>query len=215
MKSRVLPRVLRIITTVMMILIACSFVIMMGVILLAGLGVITTTNGQKTFETLSMTVPIQFVPAVDSYSLTSEAWGTGEIVSATGEAKFESTSIGSLRTAVELVVLLLLLGIPIYFILFMLRRIFSSMVDSSPFIPANVNRIRWVAALLIIISILAQLIQAQLGRMMLTTVASSGLELSPRFNFDLGMIVIGLIIFSLAEVFRYGLELQTETDLTV
>ena len=215
MTSRVLPRILKIITTVLIIFILAAFVIMIFGILLAGVKGATVTEGQKAFETLTMTVPIQFVPAPDTYSLASDSWGTGEIVAATGEVAFESTNVGSLRTGVELIVLLLVLGVPALILLIILRRIFSSMIEDTPFIHANIGRIRWIAALLILISLLAQLVQARLGQMMLATVQSSGLELTLRFNFDLGMIVVGLIIFSLAEVFRYGLELQTETNLTV
>lgn len=96
-----------------------------------------------------------------------------------------------------------------------LRRIFRSMIASTPFIPANVNRIRWVGALVIPVSVLAQLIQLWLGRTQAAGVDSLGLTLNPEFSLDMGVIVLGLIIFSLAEVFRYGLDLRNEADLTV
>ena len=51
--------------------------------------------------------------------------------------------------------------------------------------------------------------------MMLVHVQSNGLQLTPQFDLNPAPFAIALIILSLAEVFRYGLELQTESDLTV
>lgn len=210
MNASRLPKSLKLITTILLVIMIFSFVIMIGTAILAGTGALDSGNAEP-----SISLPIYFVPDSDSYTLTSDAWGNGEIVWASGQVAFESTRVNSVGTIVEIVVWLLMLGIPAASILLVLRRIFGSMEKGTPFIPANVNRIRWLAGLLIITAVLAQIVQARIGELILTNIRSSGLDIIYRFELDPTILVIGLIILSLAEVFRYGLELQAEADLTV
>ncbi|MCA9916529.1 MAG: DUF2975 domain-containing protein [Anaerolineales bacterium] len=210
MKSSRLPKSLKLITTILLVVMIFSFVTMIGVTILAGAGAFDSGNAEP-----SISLPIYFVPDGDSYTLASDAWGSGEIVWASGQVEFESAQVDSVGTAVEIIVWLLMLGIPTGFILVVMRRIFGSMESGSPFIPANVNRIRWLAGLLLGTAVLAQIVQARIGELLLTNIRSSGLEIIYRFELDPTILVIGLIILSLAEVFRYGLELQAEADLTV
>lgn len=210
MKTSRLPKSLKLITTILLVLMVFSFAIIIGITILAGTDAFDVGQGEP-----SISLPIYFVPDSDSYTLTSDAWGSGEIVWASGQVEFESARVDSLGTAVEIIVWLLMLGVPLFFILVVMRRIFASMESGTPFIPANVNRIRWLAGLLIGTAVFAQIVQARIGELLLTNIRSSGLDIVYRFGLDPTILVIGLIILSLAEVFRYGLELQAEADLTV
>ena len=42
-----------------------------------------------------------------------------------------------------------------------------------------------------------------------------GFDIAYRFDLNLADVFVGLIILSLAEVFRYGMTLQADSDLTV
>lgn len=214
MKSTKLPKSLKLITTILLGIAIFSFAIMVGIVVLAGFGAFAEPEGGSGIDA-AISLPIYFVPDSDSYTLTSDIWGNGEITWASGQVEFESTNVDSVGTAVEIVFWLLLLWVPIYIILTVMRRIFASMETGTPFIAANVTRIRWLGGLLIITAVFVQIVQARIGELMLTKISSSGLDIIYRFELDPSIIVIGLIIFSLAEVFRYGLELQSEADLTV
>ena len=53
------------------------------------------------------------------------------------------------------------------------------------------------------------------GLLALSNTSRNGLDIDYRFDLNLAAVLLGMIILANAEVFRYGLTLQAESDLTV
>ncbi len=114
-------------------------------------------------------------------------------------------------------------------ILFLVRAFVNSLSESSPFVPKNVIRLRIIGILLICIEPLDALqnyfMQCLVDEYFLHTI-SSQTGLAGTIGYWLGYrtasgsyfsswIVAGLIILVIAEVFKQGLQMKQEQDLTI
>ncbi len=199
-----LPRLLRGFTTFA---IALLTVVAVAIVVFAAF--LIGTDGSGSAE---LRVPIQFTIDSDSYSLTSDSWGEGTLSSASGEANFEDPGVGLAVAAGATIIA----GLAVAFVaLILLRRIFSTMIVGTPFLPENARRIRWLGYMAIGGALAEQIIEIGLGMLVLNSVSSTGLEIDYHFNLNLAAVFVGLIILALAEVFRHGTSLQTDADLTV
>ncbi|MDH5372392.1 MAG: DUF2975 domain-containing protein [Acidimicrobiia bacterium] len=199
-----LPRLLRGFTTLGMVLLAGATIalIILGALLI----------GNDGLQSADLAVPIQFSVDADAYPLISESWGNGQISRAVGTATFDDPSFGLAIAAAAAVIA----GVVAAFIvLILLRRIFGTMVVGTPFLTENVTRIRWLGFIVIGAAVVEQIIQIALGLIVLDNVSSTGLDIAYHFDLNLAAVFVGLIILSLAEVFRYGMTLQADSDLTV
>lgn len=101
-------------------------------------------------------------------------------------------------------------------VIYYLRRIFQSVAAGSPFIPENVTSFRAVGLFVIAGSVLQSIAGALVGLVMMNNlITPAGVHITPRGTLDLGGLFLGLVILALAEIFRYGVELQNEQNLTV
>ncbi|MEM9774434.1 MAG: DUF2975 domain-containing protein [Chloroflexota bacterium] len=165
-------------------------------------------------NTRSWPVYIEIDPEV--YSLQSEIFGEGEIQTAQATVTFETPGQPPIGLSVVILVLGLMLGLATFIILLNLSLIFRSITEGeTPFISDNIGRIRWIAGLVIFYTIVQEVGEAFIGDRIFGLAQNEGIDIVYRLEFGTGMILAGLIIFALAEVFRYGVELQTEADLTV
>jgi len=203
MNSR-LPRLLRGLTTLSIVLLAAAVILM---IVLAGFLI-----GGDGSTSPDLAVPIQFSIDESVYSLSSNSWGEGTVGRVVGEAQFSETGLGLALAGGATIVAALAAA---FVVLILLRRIFTTMMVGTPFLPENVLRIRWLGWIVIVAAIVEQVIKVGLGLLVLDNVTSTGIDIDYRFNLNLATLFVGLIILALSEVFRHGMNLQAESDLTV
>ncbi len=162
---------------------------------------------------MRMTVPIHFVPAEGSMWLTSEEFGRGVVRSAVGWAEFEGVG-GAARAATAVAGVAIFL-IAMFLVLHLLRRLLGAVASGTPFIEANVRRIRWIG----LIAVGAELAHEAFDHLLQLAIRggteATGLTVSPSWNLDPAALLLGLVVIALAEVFRHGSRLQLESDLTV
>ena len=192
-----LPRALQRITEVAIALIAVVTLLVLLAVMLTGEG---------------LDVPVQFTPNEDSYELSSDEWGTATILTSEGLARFEQRDPSLVVLFMTAVVVA---SVPWLIVLIQLRKIFQTMAAGDPFADQNAPRIRWIGILVIVFGVLTQLIQWTATWLAMNTLDASGLHLETRISPDLTIVFVGLVIIALAEVFRHGSRLQTESDLTV
>lgn len=109
----------------------------------------------------------------------------------------------------------------------LLWRLCSNAEHGEIFSENNIKLVRTVGGLLIVYTLLFSLINAwsayRIGRYVdehvsIESIKSIHLSLRPssfNFHLDAGLLVTGLLVLALAEVFRHGLALKQDTDLTV
>ena len=164
----------------------------------------------------SMSWPAYLELDPEIYSLQSEIFGAGEIQTAKAIVSFESGSPPPIGLSIVVWIQRLMLAVATFVILLNLSLIFRSIIQGeTPFIAENVGRIRWIAGLVILYTIIEELGHAFVGNRIFGLAEREGVDVVFQIEFGTGVILVGLIIFALAEVFRYGVELQTEADLTV
>lgn len=109
---------------------------------------------------------------------------------------------------------LLLLAIA-WFGVSQLRKVVHSLRDERPFVAANATRIRRVAYAVIGLELLRATMTSYANIYVAEHFQADGLRFIPSFDLSLSTIVVGLIIFVLAEVFRAGASLEEERSLTI
>ena len=165
-------------------------------------------------NTTSWPVYIEIDPEV--YSLQSELLGQGEIQTAQATVSFETPSPPPIGLSIAILIQGLILALATFIILLNLSLIFRSITEGeTPFVSENIGRIRWIAGLVILYSLVQEIGEAFIGDRIFGLAQNEGIDIVSRLEFGNGVVLVGLIIFALAEVFRYGVELQTEADLTV
>jgi hypothetical protein len=109
-------------------------------------------------------------------------------------------------------------------LLYLLRKIFKSLNINSPFSPSNVRRISAMGFLLIAQDLLGlgvELVLRPLVKPYVTQLSATNLLKDVTFNtFEIhpnleGAWFLGLILLAIAQVYRRGIELQAENELTV
>lgn len=96
-----------------------------------------------------------------------------------------------------------------------LRRVFSSLVEETPFLADNVRRVRIIGAAVIAGTVFNGILHTIIGAYLSNAIQLPGLELQANVSLNFTSIFLGAVILILAEVFRLGAEMQEEQDLTV
>lgn len=121
------------------------------------------------------------------------------------------SSLGSLATMIGMG----LVGIPVWLLMLNhLRRLMASFAKEHPFTEENVARIRWLGYLFMIGAALQSAVEAAVGHYLMR-VSIPGVEINARIGLNLPAMIAGFVILVLAEVFRLGVELKEDQDLTV
>ncbi|RYD82407.1 MAG: DUF2975 domain-containing protein [Sphingobacteriales bacterium] len=102
-------------------------------------------------------------------------------------------------------------------ITFQLMKIFSSLIKNQVFDWKNIVRLRWIGLFIIIIPVLKYGKNFMFFREAKERINIPGHEI---FSYGIGnsfylMVLLALMVFTLTEIFKYGLGLQRENDLTV
>lgn len=100
-------------------------------------------------------------------------------------------------------------------VIILLIKIVKTLENNNPFILKNVVRIRQIAVLLILLAPLQMFITYGYGLLINTRFYLNGNELGTKINIGFETILVGLIVLVIAEVFRTGVELKQDQDLTI
>ena len=100
-------------------------------------------------------------------------------------------------------------------ITFQMRNIFLWIAKGDSFRIENVKRIRLIAGSLFFIPIVQFLALRWFVPIVRSEVRLDGYEIYSYQEFDLNMLGIAILILVLGEVFKYGFELQNQSDLTI
>ncbi len=94
-------------------------------------------------------------------------------------------------------------------VLIITYRIFKDISrDSSPFMPKNISRMKKIAILLFVSSVVSPAVNAAVGKSLSLTNAES-------MNYSSEIIILSVIIYCFALIFQYGAELQQQSDETL
>ena len=96
-----------------------------------------------------------------------------------------------------------------------LRQVVKAALAGEPFAAANSRRLRRIGFVILVVTIIAPLIEYQLGRYLLEQLTIEGLTLSPALRLSKDGFLGGLLFLVLASIFRHGTELEEERALTV
>lgn len=96
-----------------------------------------------------------------------------------------------------------------------LRAVLRTVRDGQPFAPANANRVRRIAWIVIFTEPVRAFIVYSSHAFAMRNFSSPGLHFNARVDFNPGVILCGLIILVLAEIFRAGTQLDEEQSLTI
>lgn len=115
-------------------------------------------------------------------------------------------------TLLDISVLLVTLAIT-----YQIMKIFSSLVNNQVFDMKNIRRLRWIGLLIIAVPILKYAFNQLFFSVVQAKISISGHKIGA-YGFGSSfyyMILLAIMIFTLTEIFKYGLSLQKENDLTV
>jgi hypothetical protein len=96
-----------------------------------------------------------------------------------------------------------------------LRAVFRTLTAGRPFVAANATRIRRIAWVVIAGEVLRAGLEFSGNRYVMRHFSAEGLQFDARLDVDFFVIVYGLVILVIAEVFRLGSRLDEEQSLTV
>lgn len=108
----------------------------------------------------------------------------------------------------------LALGVCWLFGLFLLRGLLRDVDDSRVFTLPNANRIRWIGTLFVLVAMAEPVAQFILAALLRGALEMQGVVFEATFP-DLTLILVGLLTLVLSQVWRYGVQLQADRDLTV
>lgn len=91
----------------------------------------------------------------------------------------------------------------------LLTRFLGDLADGDPFGPANVTRLRIVAALLLVVPLVASVVIAIARAEILE---AAGAEAGFALSFSLGWIAAGLLVAAIAQAFATGTRLRSDVD---
>ncbi|MDI6901586.1 MAG: DUF2975 domain-containing protein [Anaerosomatales bacterium] len=161
----------------------------------------------------SVNLPVRFAVDTATVPLESSLFGAGMLDTALGEASFQGSGPGWFIAVSILGVAMF--AVPALFVLSLLRRVLATVVEGDPFAEANVRRIRTIGLLVIIFELLRQTVGFAIEALVMSTTEMPGFTLQAVYEGSLTIIFVGLVVVVLSEVFRYGRQLQLDSDLTV
>jgi hypothetical protein len=109
----------------------------------------------------------------------------------------------------------LLTAFGIAYAVYLLRSVLGAILEGEPFVPENGVRIRRMGYLVLLLSFLYPIIQYIAANEILNQLPITNPTLSPGSPFKAELILVGLFILILAQVWSYGWELEHERSLTI
>ncbi len=103
-----------------------------------------------------------------------------------------------------------------FYILYHLRNFFQTLKQENPFSRKNGTRLRAIGITIIIASVFwNEIYSSLLSYMVRGHISIEGIDISSHSNFNFQVILLGLIILVISEVFRLGAEMKEEQELTI
>lgn len=157
-------------------------------------------------------VSFELDPAI--YHISSDSLGIEEapIHEARGKIKIEGVS--NRRMLIGVGFALILLGV-VVLVLAKLREIFQTLKGADPFSPANAGRIRFIGLAVIFGELARAAIDFGYAVDTAWHFRTVGLTIRPHFEPDVVVILLGMIVLVLSEVFRLGTLMKEEQRLTL
>ncbi len=100
-------------------------------------------------------------------------------------------------------------------VIYNLRRIFATLIQEKPFQVENIRRIRLIGIVVIAGTVLSGILHTLIGFYLVNLINLPGLELKANVSLNISGLFLGVVILTLAEIFRLGAALQEEQDMTV
>lgn len=100
-------------------------------------------------------------------------------------------------------------------ITYLLRQIFRSLAQSNPFVVPNAERLRIIAFLIMLSAVTSFAHDALVNWFLKENFFLPGSGIRAHLTIDLKTLFAGLIVLTIAEIFRIGARLKEEQDLTV
>ncbi|MBU8891756.1 MAG: DUF2975 domain-containing protein, partial [Bacteroidales bacterium] len=101
------------------------------------------------------------------------------------------------------------------YIIYFLRKIFSSLKTGVFFKKCNGEFIKKIAYAVLILSILPEFISYLLGSHIAKTIELKDVILHAEFELDFRSVFLGFLIFAMAKAFIRGAEIKEENELTI
>ena len=179
------------------------------------IGVIGTTLNTVDFTSggIHVAAPVRLAPSHQDLNVSSGLFGAGTIQEVSGFALFDSrlTSWASVLWIVDCLVNF----VPAFWIVILLRRIASTVAAGDPFADANIDRMQGIGALVIGFWALYGAVSFALEMAVAEGSRVGGFKVVAAGGWNFYVLVIGVVVVGMAEVFRHGKRLQADADLTV
>jgi hypothetical protein len=102
-----------------------------------------------------------------------------------------------------------------FIVFYQIKRIIDSLKMGSPFIPLNVRRLFRIGIMVFFLPILFILIDLYLFYWINATYNFHGFSIRPDFKFNIALFAGGILVMLIAEIFKQGVRIKEEQDLTI
>lgn len=189
------------------------FISVLLLLLSVGLLIISPWVGTPGVD-VDVTLPVSIVldPQAHPVSAPSLGLASAELRDVRGSLRFLPVRPAFVAgSAVALMVLM----VCVLWVIGQLRAVFRTLTAGRPFVAANATRIRRIAWVVILGEILRSGFAFLSNRYVARHFSAEGLDFGARLDVHVSVIVCGLVILVIAEVFRLGARLDEEQSLTV
>ena len=138
------------------------------------------------------------------------------------QAAFVDEAQGMLRLETNSILLIfianaakLVTGIGLIYIFYLLRRVVQTILDGDPFAPGNAPLIRRIGYCVLALGFLQPAVGYFAASEILSQLPAASPPLNPGTPFNAEVILATLLILLLAHIWSYGLELESDQELTI
>jgi hypothetical protein len=161
---------------------------------------------------LELPVTIALNPEAHRVTAPSLAVTSAELRDVRGSLRF--LPLRPAFVAGSAVALMVLMAVVLW-VIGQLRAVCRTLTAGRPFVPANATRIRRIAWVVLAGEVLRAGLEFSGNRYVMQHFSAEGLEFNARLHVDFFVLVYGLVILVIAEVFRLGSRLDEDQSLTV
>lgn len=122
--------------------------------------------------------------------------------------------VGNDRKVLALLFALPIFGASLYFVK-QLRDIVQTMEQHDPFVAENAQRVRTIGVLILVFAAAKVIGNLAVTGYADSMVIPSGFNLDGRLEFPVGLLVVGIAVIVLSEVFRHGSNMREDQSLTI
>lgn len=173
--------------------------------------VVLALVGRMEGENLSQSLPVFF--SIDPSVYEVESSSGGEIAATIGEARGTLTIQGGAKDLSFLPILLVLPFLAVVVVvLHWLRRIFRRLREGRPFVPENARHLRWIGFAVLGGEIVWATFVYWSTRLVVADFTASGVTLDAQFAPRMPVLLAGLVVLVVAEVFREGAQMKSDLE---